>query len=187
MKTRTLLPLLLLLCCACSSQAQNSTAPATSNAAPQAQKEAPAPRADAEATVKGKKISINYGRPNLKGRDLLAQAPVGTIWRVGMNQATEITTAADLSIGSTVLKAGKYSLWVRRTGEDSWTLAFHPKTGVWGAPPLKEGYAAELPLKLEKAADSSELLTIKLADVQGGGQIAIHWGTTLMTGKFGVK
>src|SRR4028119_2113818 len=124
MKTRTLLPLLLLLCCACSSQAQNSNAPA-SNAAPQAQKEAPAPRADAKATIKGKEISINYGRPNLKGRDLLAQAPVGTVWRVGMNQASEITTAAELLIGTTELKAGKYSLWVRRTGEDAWTLAFH--------------------------------------------------------------
>ena len=185
MKTRTLLPLLLLLCCACSSQAQNSGAPAGN--ASQAQKEAPAARADAEATVKGKKISINYGRPNLKGRDLLAQAPVGTVWRVGMNQATEITTAADLSFGNTELKAGKYSLWVRRTGEDSWTLAFHPKTGVWGAPPLKEGYAAELPLKLEKATDSAELLTIKLADANGEGTVSIHWGTTLMTGKFGVK
>ena len=191
MKTKTMLPLLLLLCCACSSQAQNSApaAPASpaSNAAPQAQKEATAPRADAKATVKGKEISINYGRPNLKGRDLLAQAPVGTVWRVGMNQATEITTAADLLIGGKELKAGKYSLWVRRTGDDTWTLAFHPKTGIWGAPAQKEGYVAELPLKLEKAADSMELLTINLAEANGEGEIKIHWGTALMSGKFGVK
>ncbi|HEY1402631.1 MAG TPA: DUF2911 domain-containing protein, partial [Pyrinomonadaceae bacterium] len=115
MKTRTLLPLLLLLCCACSSQAQNSATPATpaTPAAPatQAQKAAPA-RADVATTVKGKKISINYGRPAMKGRDLLAQAPVGTVWRVGMNQATEITTEADLLVGGKELKAGKYSLWV---------------------------------------------------------------------------
>lgn len=187
MKTRTLLPLLLLLCCACSSQAQNSNAPTSNNAAPQAQKEAPAPRADAKATIKGKELSINYGRPNLKGRDLLAQAPVGTVWRVGMNQATEFTTAANLSIGGQELKAGKYSLWVRRTGDETWTLAFHPKTGIWGAPAQKEGYVAELPLKLEKAADSMELLTINLADVKGEGEVKIHWGTALMSGKFGVK
>ena len=191
MKTRTLLPLLLLLCCACSSQAQNpanSNAPAAHTNAPQeARKEAPASRGDAAATVKGKKISINYGRPSLKGRDLLAQAPVGTVWRVGANQATEITTEGDLLIGDKELKAGKYSLWVRRTGEDAWTLAFHPKTGVWGAPPLKEGYAAELPLKLEKASDSLDLLTIKLADADGQGEVKIHWGTALMSGKFGVK
>ncbi|HEV2802159.1 MAG TPA: DUF2911 domain-containing protein [Pyrinomonadaceae bacterium] len=190
MKTRTLLPLLLLLCCACSSQAQNSPAASTAaqgDAPARGQRPAPAERGDATATVKGKKISINYGRPAMKGRDLLAQAPVGTVWRVGMNQATEITTDADLSVGGKELKAGKYSLWVRRTAEDSWTLAFHPKTGVWGAPPLKEGYAAELPLKLEKAADSAEMLTINLADAGGDGEVKIHWGTTVMSGKFGVK
>lgn len=197
MKKHTLLPLLLLLCCACSSQAQHpaatpasNAAPATdasNSAAPKAQKEAAAPRADAAVTVKGKKISINYGRPNLKGRDLLAQAPVGTVWRAGMNQATEITTEADLVVGGKELKAGKYSLWVRRTGEDTWTLAFHPKTGVWGAPALKEGYVAELPLKLEKASDSAELLDIDLTDEDGEGEVKIHWGTTLMSGRFGVK
>ncbi|MGI9107952.1 MAG: DUF2911 domain-containing protein [Pyrinomonadaceae bacterium] len=169
MKTRTLLPLLLVLCCACASQAQNAA------------------RGTAEATIKDKKISINYGRPSLKGRDLLAKAPVGTVWRVGMNEATEITTAGDLIIGGQALKAGKYSLWVRRTGEDAWTLAFHPKAGVWGAPPLKEGYAAELPLKLEKASDSAEQLMISLTDMKGEGVVKIHWGTTLMHGTFGVK
>ena len=194
MKTRKLLPLLLLLCCACSSQAQNANAPAQNadapaqnTAAPKAQKEAPAPRADATVTVKGKKISINYGRPAMKGRDLLAQAPVGTVWRVGMNQATEITTEADLMVGDKELKAGKYSLWVRRAGDDAWTLAFHPKTGVWGAPALKEGYVAELPLKLSKASDSAELLDIDLTDEDGEGEVKIHWGTTLMSGRFGVK
>jgi hypothetical protein len=195
MKTRTLLPLLFLLSCACSSQAQNSASPASdaapavpaaSAAAPQERKAAPE-RGDAARTIKGKKISINYGRPAMKGRDLLAQAPVGMVWRVGMNQATEITTDADLVIGGKELKAGKYSLWVRRAGEDAWTLAFHPKTGVWGAPALKEGYAAELPLKLEKAADSTEALTISLADVNGDAEVKIHWGTTLMSGRFGVK
>ncbi len=186
MKTRTLLPMLLLLTCACA-QAQNSNMSAPAGAAaPPAQQAAPA-RSDAEATIKGKKISINYGRPALKGRDVLAQAPVGTVWRVGMNAATEITTAADLTVGGKELKAGKYSLWVRRTGEDTWTLAFHPKTGVWGAPPLKEGYVAELPLKLEKASDSMETLTISLADAKGDGEIKIHWGTALMSGKFSVK
>ena len=190
MKTRTILPLLLLLCCACSSQAQNSNShdshAATAASSPQAQKAAPA-RGDATTTVKGKKISINYGRPTMRGRELLAQAPVGTVWRVGMNQATEITTESDLVVGGKQLKAGKYSLWARRTGDDSWTLAFHPKTGVWGAPALKEGYAAELPLKLEKASDSAEMLTIHLAEAGGDGEVKIHWGTTMMSGKFGVK
>lgn len=152
-----------------------------------AQTNAPAARGKAEATVKGKALSISYGRPTLKGRDLLAQAKPGMVWRVGTNEATEITTAGDLVVDGKELKAGKYSLWVRKTGDDTWTLAFHPKTGVWGAPALKEGYAAELPLKLTKADTAAEELMIHLADRDGKGEIQIHWGTALLTGWFDVK
>jgi Protein of unknown function (DUF2911) len=151
-----------------------------------AQQAAPA-RGAAEATVKNQKLSVSYGRPALKGRDLLAQAKPGMVWRVGMNEATEITTTGDLVVGGKELKAGKYSLWVRKTGDDTWSLAFHPKTGIWGAPAQKEGYAAEMPLKLTKADTTAEELMIHLADKGGDAEIQIHWGTALLTGTIGVK
>ena len=144
-------------------------------------------RGTAEATIKGKKISINYGRPSLKGRDMLSQATTGTVWRLGMNEATEIETAANLKSGSSMVKAGKYTLWAKKTGNDSWVLAFHPKTGVWGSPALKEGFIAEFPLKVEKASDSAEQLTITLAENKGKGWIKIHWGTALLSGAFDVN
>ena len=146
----------------------------------------PSKRGTAEATVNGKKVSVNYGRPSLNGRDLLAQAPDGLVWRLGMNEATEISTNGTLVVNGKELTAGKYTLWVRKTGAD-WTLAFHPKTGVWGKPELREGYAAEMPLKLEKSADSADQLVIDLADKSGTTEIKIHWGTALLTGTFGVK
>jgi hypothetical protein len=143
-------------------------------------------RGVAEATINGKKVAINYGRPELKGRDLLKSAPAGMVWRVGKDQATEIETAGDLKVGSTTLKAGKYSLWVKKVDDQNWVLAFHPKTGVWGAPALKDGYAAELPLKLENSKDSAELLTIGLDGKGNKGTVNIHWGTALLKGSFGV-
>jgi hypothetical protein len=168
-----MLTLLALVLSACAGLAQNGNAPA---------------RGNATATINGKQVSINYGRPSLNGRDMLAQATTGTVWRVGMNNATEITSAGDLTVGGTTLKAGKYSLWVRKTGEDTWTLAFHPKTGIWGKPALTEGYAAEMPLKLEKASESADLLVIDLADKgNGNAEVKIHWGTAMLTGTFGVK
>src|SRR5580700_8128545 len=121
-------------------------------------------RGKAEATVKGKKISIDYGRPSLQGRDMLGMATPGMTWRLGMDEATEIQTAATLVVGGKELKPGKYTLWARKTGATQWTLAFHPQTGVWGDPPLTEGYVAQVPLKLDKVANSAEQLTISLAD-----------------------
>lgn len=144
-------------------------------------------RGTTEVTIKGKKISIDYGRPSLKGRDVFSMIPPGMVWRLGMNQATQISTDGDLMVAGTEVKAGKYTLWAKKTGADSWVLAFHPKTGVWGDPALKEGFIAELPLKMEKATDSAEQMTIALADVKGKANIKVHWGTATLSGWFDVK
>ena len=144
-------------------------------------------RGTADATVNGKKVSINYGRPSLKGRDILSMVNVGRVWRLGSNSCTEITSAGDMSINGTSLAAGKYSLWAKKTAEDSWALEFHPKTGVWGMPELTEGFVAELPLKLGKVSDSAEQLTISLKANGGNADIDVHWGTAELTGSFGVK
>jgi len=149
-------------------------------------------RGAAEVTVKGKKISIDYGRPHLGGHGV-SELPAGAVWRLGMNEATRIETAGDLGIGSHTLKAGKYTLWVKRTGENSWTLAFHPKTEgqngrrLWGEPPMTEGFVAELPLTAEKATDSVDQVTISLAEAKGKGWIKIQWGNDLLSGSFDVK
>jgi hypothetical protein len=144
-------------------------------------------RGTAEVTIKSKKISIDYGRPSLKGRDVFSMIPPGMVWRLGMNQATNITTEGDLMVAGKEVKAGKYTLWAKKVSADSWVLAFHPKTGVWGDPALKEGFIAELPLKVEKTGDSAEQLTIELADVKGKANIKVHWGSAVLSGWFEVK
>lgn len=145
-------------------------------------------RGNAEATIKGKKVKITYGRPSLRGRDMLSMARPGDVWRLGMDDATEIESAGDLVVAAKTLKAGKYSLWAKKTGADTWILAFHPKTGLWGDPPLTSGYAAEMPLTVGKAVNSAETLTIALApDKAGDAAITIHWGGSQLTGSFGVK
>src|SRR5688500_3336888 len=71
------------------------------------------PRGSATATLNGKKVTIDYGRPALKGRqaaELLKQLPPDRIWRAGENDVTMLTTETDLMIGSTRVPAGKYSV-----------------------------------------------------------------------------
>jgi Protein of unknown function (DUF2911) len=144
-------------------------------------------REKATATVKGKTITITYGTPSWGNEDRLAKATTGTVWRLGMNQATEIESTGDLVVGGTTLAAGKYSLWAKKTGDNTWVLAFHPKTGIWGAPPMKEGFVAETPLKMEAGAEHAEKLVISLADMKGKAGIKIHWGTAVLSGSFDVK
>jgi len=149
-------------------------------------------RGATEVTIKGKKISIDYGRPPLASHSI-SELPVGGVWRLGMNEATRLDTAADLGVGTATVKAGKYTLWVKRTAEDAWALAFHPKTEgnngkpLWGAPPQTAGFIAETPLKHSKAKDSVDQVTISLADAKGKAAIKVQWGTDVLAGTFDVK
>ena len=60
---------------------------------------AQSPRGTAEVTIAGKSVTIDYGRPSLRGRDMLGKAPAGTVWRTGADAATMFTTEADLTSG----------------------------------------------------------------------------------------
>jgi len=144
-------------------------------------------RGKSEATVKGKKITVDYGRPVLQGRDMIGMARPGQVWRLGMDEATEIQSTGILVIAGKELKPGKYSLWAKKTGAADWVLGFHPQTGIWGDPALQSGYLAELPLKMDKSPASTEQLTISVADKAGDAAITIKWGTAQLTGTIGVK
>ncbi len=145
-------------------------------------------RGAAEVAIKGGKITIDYGRPSLHGEaSRLGEATDGMVWRLGMNQATHIETSRDLLVGGKEVKAGKYTLWAKKVSGTNWLLLFHPKTGVWGEPPLTEGFIAQLPLKFEKATDAVDQLTISLADAKGKAWIKIQWGKDVLTGSFDVK
>jgi len=123
----------------------------------------------------------------LRGRDMIGMARPGVVWRLGMDEATEIQSTGTLVVAGKELKPGKYTLWAKKTGENQWTLAFHPQTGVWGDPPLTNGYIAEMPLKYEKAPSAAEQLDISLAEKAGDAALNIHWGTAQLSGTIGVK
>ena len=101
-------------------------------AAQQDKSKRPSPPGTAEVTLKGKKITIDYSRPYLKGRHVGQElAPYGKIWRTGANEATALTTEVDLNIGGTRVPAGKYTLWTLPS-EGTWKLIVNTQTGQWG-------------------------------------------------------
>ncbi len=69
-------------------------------------------RGKAELKTGAGSITVDYGRPVLKGRDMLSQLKPGDFWRMGMNQATTLTTPVDLTFGGTKVRKGSYSLFL---------------------------------------------------------------------------
>ena len=144
-------------------------------------------RGTAETIINSETVRIDYGRPNLYGRDVLSIARVGQVWRLGADQATEIESTGNLVVAGKELKAGRYSLWARKIGDGQWILAFHPTTGVWGDPPLTDGFVAETPLRTDQATSTAEQLTIELRAQGQDVVIEIHWGSALLAGSFRVR
>ncbi|MFQ5790080.1 MAG: DUF2911 domain-containing protein [Acidobacteriota bacterium] len=148
---------------------------------------AQSPRGTAEGTIEGKKISIDYGRPSLQGRDMLGKAPPGTVWRMGADTATGITTEGDLLFGDVTIPKGSYSLWCKRADEKNWELIFNKQTGQWGTQHDASQDLASVPLKWESQDSSTEQFTIKVSSAEDGGELAIIWGTHVLKTPFKVK
>jgi len=134
-----------------------------------------APRGEAKATVAGKAVSIDYGRPSLAGRDMLGKAEVGTPWRMGADGPTTLKTDADLTFGTAKVPKGSYVLTATKTAESQWTLnvANADKTAV-----------ATVPLTVGVLPASVEEFTIVLKGDKDKGDLELQWGTTSLKAAF---
>jgi len=146
------------------------------------------PRGSSTITVKGKVVSVDYGRPALKGRttdELLGRLTSGGMWRLGADSSTTFKTGIDLAFGDVVVPAGEYSIWMQRQADNSWKLLFDKQHGQWGEPaPNPSDCFAAVPLTESKPASSAELVTITLSKAPGGGTITIEWGTLEVAATF---
>jgi len=137
-----------------------------------------ADRGAAKATVAGKAVAIDYGRPSLKGRDMLGQAEVGKAWRMGADDATTLKTDADLSFGGTAVPKGEYVLTATKVADGQWQLNVITK---------EKAKVADVPLEVAKAPAAVETLTIELTGDKDKGTFTMSWGElalkTSFTGK----
>ena len=138
-------------------------------------------RGTTKATVGNANVSIEYGRPALKGRDMLKMMQVGSVWRIGANEATTLTTDADLDFGEKRVAKGKHILLTRLAEPGKWTLIVSSKGAFQFDDSAK---IAEIPLEIKEAKDSVEELTLTLSNQGGKGILEIAWGTSRLTASF---
>ena len=134
------------------------------------------PRDEAKATVAGKAVSIEYGQPSLKGRDMLGQAKVGQAWRLGADTATTLTTEADLAFGDVKVPKGTYILTATKVEADAWQINVLNKAD--------KAKVADIPLTAGKTDEAVEAFTIKLMGEGDKGQVKMLWGNTALEAAF---
>ena len=140
-----------------------------------------AERGTAKATINGAHITIDYGRPMLRGRDMLAQLKPGQLWRIGADSPTTLESDKDLDFGGTVVPKGKHILLAKLVEPGKWTLVFSSKSAFQYEASAK---IAEVPLAFEDATTSDEMVTIKLTEEGGKGMLEIAWGKMRLTASF---
>lgn len=135
------------------------------------------PHVRSEWKIDGAIISIEYGRPFLKGRSEAQVMPPGKEWRTGADEATTLRTDKELMFGNLTIPAGTYTLYTV-PGEKEWQLIVSKKTGQWGVPYPQGDDLGRVPMSVTKNASPVEQLTISLHDTPKGGELRIDWGTT---------
>lgn len=93
----------------------------------------PSPPRQATGAAGGAQITIDYGSPSVRGREIWgALVPYGEVWRTGANEATTISLDKDVMVEGKKLPAGKYSVFTI-PNKDKWTIIFNSVTEQWGA------------------------------------------------------
>jgi hypothetical protein len=151
------------------------------------QKPMASPPGTTEVTLKGKKITINYHRPSMKGRKIFGDlVPYNQVWRTGANNATSFTTEADLMFGNVTVPAGSYTLYTLPT-EQGWKLIINKQTGQWGTVYKQEEDLARIDLKTTKLRAPVEQFTLTLSGANDTGTLKMEWEATSASVDFKVK
>ena len=145
------------------------------------------PHVRTDWTIDGANISIEYGRPFLKGRPEAQMMPPGREWRTGADVATIITTDRPLKFGAHSLAPGAYTINTV-PGEKEWQLVLGrlSKPGQWGIPYQKDLEIGRTPMAIGKTKALVENVTIAIDDTPAGATLRIEWGTASATAPFTV-
>lgn len=141
-------------------------------------------------------VRIDYGQPHLRGRTLLTGdlVPMGTVWRLGANAATILTTDVALTLGDKSVPAGRYIM--QALPETSgWTLILQRETTGAAAVMLSAYDAskdfARIPLTATSLTTPLESLSITIIPGTGAnasrGELRMGWGTVQLSAPFATR
>lgn len=123
-----------------------------------------------------KSIKVTYSRPQLKEREISKLAPEGKVWRLGANEAVEVTLYKDMNLGSTPVKAGTYTMYAMPQGNE-WTIILSSDLNVWGSYFYNEANdVARVTVPVTTAKESIEYFGMEFMPVDKGAHLHMAWG-----------
>ncbi|SEA25841.1 DUF2911 domain-containing protein [Bizionia paragorgiae] len=131
-----------------------------------------------------KLVKITYSRPQLKGREVSKLAPADKVWRVGANEAAEISFYKEMKLGNTVIKPGTYTFYLI-PGEKEWTAIINTDINVWGSYFYNEANdVARLTIPAQQGDPIVEAFSIVFDEAKDKINMHIGWGKTRLVVPF---
>jgi hypothetical protein len=142
------------------------------------------PKATATLDDNGFQIKVAYSRPFKKGRLIFGEesaapvVPFGKYWRLGANEATEITFNNNVSFAGKPVKAGSYRMYAV-PGATAWKIVLNSALGKWGAweaDHSKDILTVEVPVATATTPLESFLISFSKAPLT----MDLAWDTTIV-------
>lgn len=129
----------------------------------------------------GLTIEIPYSRPSAKDRlifgttDEGALQPHGVYWRLGANEATEITINRDVLFNGNEISAGTYRMYAV-PGAESFEISLNSELGKWGA--FEPDYTLDVlktKVPVQKGGEPVEQFTIRFEEQGSTVLVVCEW------------
>ena len=160
-----------------------------------AQEKRVSPHETISARISGDRVTLTYGRPYIvkPGTTEVRKVwgtlvPFGEPWRLGADEATQLTTQKPLEIQGKAIPAGAYTLYMIPQEKGTSQLAFSTQLGGWGIPVDQSHDLVRVDLEkapLDKTVDQFTMTVGK--GESGGGEIKMMWENTEFSVPFTVQ
>jgi hypothetical protein len=133
------------------------------------------PRESVAGSVAGIRITIEYGRPAARGRQVWGGlVPYREVWRTGANEETLLTIGAPIRIGDLQLDAGTYSIFTV-PGRQDWELIINRQTGQGGLGHDPRHDVGRVRMQVRTLDTPVERFTIGVREELEGGTLRMSW------------
>jgi hypothetical protein len=126
---------------------------------------------------------ICYGRPSLRGREMIGgeAVPYGELWRTGANEPTTLHVNVPVRVAGLAVEPGSYSLYTIPQAGLEWTVIVNRSTSQWGhesryTPEVEAQEVGRAQVPVEAMEERVEQFTIRPADRREGA--LMEWQNT---------
>jgi len=119
-----------------------------------------------EDRTKAPKMRVVYSSPKKNDRTIFGSlVPYGQVWRVGANEATEVTFYQAVSIGDVTVNPGTYTISAL-VNERNWDVRFSSQLGIWGSENLDDAQmVASIKVPSTMVSSSEEMLSMTFREL----------------------